>query len=147
VWLVRGERAASLGDWLKDHAWAALAALAGLVALVVWRGFARLGPVLPAPEAARRSLLEHVDASGRLLWSEGQGGRMLRAARAALMKRIERVHPAWAKLPLPLLSSRLADFADLAEPEVRRALFDDHPADATAFRNALRTLECLRRSL
>jgi hypothetical protein len=147
TWLVRGERTANLLDWLKANAWPALLALAGLVALVVWRGFARLGPVLPAPERARRSLLEHVDASGRLLWAEGQGGRMIRAARAALMRRLELAHPAWARLPLPFLSSRLADFADLPEPEVRRALFDDHHPDAASFRDALRTLERLRRSL
>lgn len=147
TWLVRGERTANLLDWLKANAWPALWALAGLVALVVWRGFARLGPVLPAPELARRSLLEHVDASGRLLWAEGQGGRMIRAARAALMRRLELAHPAWARLPLPLLSSRLADFADLPEPDVRRALFDDHPPDAASFKDALRTLERLRRTL
>lgn len=147
TWLVRGERTASLLDWLKANAWAALGSLTVLAALVAWRGFARFGPVLPVPELARRSLLEHVDASGRLLWAEGQGSRMLRAARAALMKRIERAHPAWAHLPLPVLSSRLADFADLPEPEVRRALFDDHPPDAASFKDAIRTLERLRRSL
>lgn len=147
VWLVRGERTANLMDWLKAEAWAPLAALAVLVALTVWRGWRRLGPVLPAPEPVRRSLLEHVDATGRLMWAMGQGSRMVRAARAALLQRLERVHPAWARLPLPVLSSRLADFAALPEPDVRRALLDDHPVDAAAFRDALRTLERLRRSL
>lgn len=147
VWLVRGERTASLLDWLKAEAWAPLAALAALVALAVWRGWRRLGPVLPAPEPVRRSLLEHVEATGRLMWTMGQGGRMVRAARAALLQRLERVHPAWARLPLPVLSSRLADFAGLPEPDVRRALLDDHPVDAAAFRTALQTLERLRRSL
>lgn len=147
VWLVRGERTASLLDWLKAEAWPALLGLAALALLVVWRGFRRLGPLLPPPEPARRSLLEHVDATGRLLWAEGQGSRMVRAARAALLQRLERVHPAWARLPMPVLSSRLADFAALPEPDIRRALLDDHPVDAAAFRDVLRTLERLRRSL
>lgn len=147
VWLVRGERTANLLDWLKAEAWAPILAIAVLVLLGVWRGWRRLGPVLPDPEPVRRSLLEHVDASGRLLWNEGQGARMVRAARAALLQRLERVHPAWARLPMPVLSSRLADFAALPEPDVRRALLDDHPVDASAFRDVLRTLERLRRSL
>lgn len=147
VWLVRGERTANLLDWLKAEAWAPLAGLGVLVLLAVWRGWRRLGPALPAPEPVRRSLLEHVDATGRLMWAMGQGSRMVRAARAALLQGLERVHPAWARLPTPVLSSRLADATGLPEPDVRRALLDDHPVDAAAFRDALRTLERLRRNL
>jgi len=147
TWLVRGERTANLLDWLKANAWAALGSLTVLAALVVWRGFARFGPILPAPGLARRSPLGPNDASGRLLWGGRQGRRLPRAAPGAPQKPTRSGPPPWAHLPLPVLSSRLADFADLPEPEVRRALFDDHPPDAASFKDAIRTLERLRRSL
>lgn len=68
-------------DWIRRDAWPV--ALAGALLLVLWLGriIPRFGPLEPAGEPARRSLLEHIVASGRFLWSRGAGAYLLEAVR------------------------------------------------------------------
>ncbi len=68
-------------DWIRRDAWPV--ALAGALLLVLWLGriIPRFGPLEPAEEPPRRSLLEHIVASGRFLWSRGAGGYLLEAVR------------------------------------------------------------------
>jgi hypothetical protein len=134
-------------SWLGHHAWMVLISLGALVALLFWKAGQRFGPLLPAPDPARRNLLEHVDASGRLLWQEGAGDRLVKATRAALLSRIEHTHPAWALLPLPQLHVQLAEFSQLPSQQLFRALFEDHYATPAEFTAAIRTLEHLRKLL
>lgn len=147
IWLLQGDPPVGLASWLVQHAWMALLSLGALVAVVFWKAASRSGPLLPEPDPARRSLLEHVDASGRLLWQEGAGDRLVKATRAALLSRIERTHPAWARLPLPQLHSRLTEFSHLPDQHLFRALFEDHYASPAEFTAAIRTLEHLRKLL
>jgi len=117
------------------------------VAVIFWRAAPRFGPGLPEPDPSRRNLLEHVDASGRLLWQEGAGDRLVKVTRAALLSRIESTHPAWARLPLPQLQVQLAEFSKLPDQQLLRALFEDHYATPAEFTAAIRTLEHLRKLL
>ena len=50
-----------------------LAALAVALLLWAWAAVRSFGPRLPEPDLARRSLLEHVNASSRWLWKTGKG--------------------------------------------------------------------------
>lgn len=147
IWLLRGDPSVGLLSWLGHHAWMALISLGALVGFAYWKAAPRFGPLLPAPDPARRSLLEHVDASGRLLWHEGAGDRLVTATRAAVLLRIERTHPAWARLPLPKLHVQLAEFSRLPDDQLFRALFEDHYATPAEFTAAIRTLEHLRKIL
>lgn len=147
IWLLHGDPSVGLMDWLARHAWMALLSLGALVVFIFWRAAPRFGPLLPVPDPARRSLLEHVDASGRLLWQEGAGDRLVKVTRAALLARIERTHPAWARLPLPQLQVQLAEFSRLPDQQLLRALFEDHYATPAEFTAAIRTLEHLRKLL
>jgi hypothetical protein len=147
IWLLRGDPSVGLLSWLAHHAWMALVSLGALVAVLYWKAARRFGPLLPEPDPARRSLLEHVDASGRFLWQEGAGDRLVRATRAALMARIERTHPAWAQLPMPLLHAQLAEFSQLPEEQLFRALFEDHYASPADFAATIRILEHMRKRL
>ncbi|MBL0209942.1 MAG: DUF4350 domain-containing protein [Holophagaceae bacterium] len=147
IWLLRGDPSEGLMGWLGRHAWMALLSLGALVAVLFWKAAPRFGPLMPVPDPARRSLLEHVDASGRLLWHEGAGDRLVKVTRAALMARIESTHPAWARLPLPLLQVQLAAFSQLPDQQLLRALFEDHYATPAEFTAAIRTLEHLRKLL
>jgi hypothetical protein len=51
-----------------------------------WRGH-RFGRLADLPPAARRSLLEHIEAGGWFLWRSGHGGRLLQVVRTALVDR------------------------------------------------------------
>jgi hypothetical protein len=68
-------------EWVRRDAWPVVAA--GALLLVLWlaRIIPRFGPLVPDAPPARRSLLEHVVASGRFLWSRGAGAQLVEAVR------------------------------------------------------------------
>jgi len=90
--LLRFERP-RLGEWIWTEAWTVV--VAALLATALWlaRVIPRFGPLAPDPPEARRSLAEHIVASGRFLWSRGLGRHLLaavheRAQRAARLRRL-----------------------------------------------------------
>lgn len=90
---------APLWRWLGERASQLLVAGAMVLALALWRIVPRFGPVAPAPEPARRQLLEHLRAAGRLRWSRGARQTMLIAARDQLERHIAAAAPRLAHLP------------------------------------------------
>jgi hypothetical protein len=74
-------QSAGLLDWIQRDAWPAFAAGALLLALWLLRIIPRFGPLEPDAPAPRRSLLEHLAASGRFLWSRGASAALLDAVR------------------------------------------------------------------
>jgi hypothetical protein len=74
-------QSAGLMDWIQRDAWPAFAAAALLLALWLMRIIPRLGPLEPDEAPPRRSLLEHLAASGRFLWSRGASAPLLDAVR------------------------------------------------------------------
>lgn len=65
VWLVRHLDVDSLPGWLLRNARAVLIALGVFLALALWRVSPRFGPLWPSPAPDRRSLVEHLSATGR----------------------------------------------------------------------------------
>jgi hypothetical protein len=74
-------RSAGLMDWIQRDAWPAFAAGALLLLLWLARIMPRFGPLEPDAPPARRSLVEHIAASGRFLWSRGAANTLLEAVR------------------------------------------------------------------
>jgi hypothetical protein len=74
-------RSPPLLDWLRRDAWPVVAAAALLLVLWLARIIPRFGPLAPDAPPVRRSLLEHVVASGRFLWSRGAGAHLVEAVR------------------------------------------------------------------
>ncbi len=72
---------------------AALIGVFCLLAAFVWRGASRLGPVLGAGEPPRRSLREHVEATGRFLWRTRHADALLAAVRESLERDLRRRRP------------------------------------------------------
>jgi hypothetical protein len=142
-------------DWRRAVPLSALAgrrgwplAAAGLALLAAWialRG-ARFGPPLPDAAPPRRSLLEHLRASGDFLWRRGQSAELLAACRAALARRVDLVHADWSRRSEADRVRHLARLANLPAGTVAAALDGDapHPDD---FTRTVATLERLRRSL
>lgn len=84
---------AGLWGWLLTHAWRVLLVLAVLVAVWLWSLAPRFGPLRPDPEPVRRRLLDHLRASGRLLWSQGARTELGQAARQWVLDRLHREYP------------------------------------------------------
>ena len=119
-------------DWVRRVAMPVVLSVALLLALWLARIIPRFGPLAAEPPPVRRSLLEHVVAAGRFLWSRGEREFLLEAARerawqAARGRGITR-DPASLTHSLALLASA----AGTSESEVRTALFEPAP-DAASF--------------
>lgn len=137
----------SLADWLRANAAQALAAAALLVALWLWRIAPRFGPVAPDPERARRSLLDHLRASGRFLWAVGQGARLGEAAREAALRRLQRAHPDFAALSPSERRARLAATFGLAEDDARQVLERQAPRTIPEFVRCVRVYQAIHERL
>lgn len=146
VWIVVHEDMPTLLGLITRHAPAALASGVLLLAAWLWLSGARFGPIAPDPPRDRRSLLEHIEATGDLLLRIGRGEDLAQAARAALLRRVEIREPETAKLPTAALVQRLAVVARITPKRVDAALNGaiTSPADLVT---TVQTLETVRRSL
>jgi len=153
VHLVYAAQMPSLWMTLIRHSWMAWGPLLLALASWLWRRMQRFGPQLPAPALERRSLLEHIAASGELAYRYGYAHLLYDAARNAFLARLRRRDPQAAALrgepQLMLLTQR---FPDVPPNEIRDAL--QPPAspmnaanDRTAFRTRIATLIRLRNRL
>ncbi|CUI08396.1 DUF4350 domain-containing protein [Massilia antarctica] len=122
-----------------------LVSLAVGLALMFWAAVRRFGPIVPAPKAERRSLLEHIDASGAWLW-KADGGRqvLLDAARDDTLALIRRRAPALFRMPESELWAILARDCALLDADVIEALEQDAASHVTRFTRQIRTLQELR---
>lgn len=146
LWIAVRDEVPTLAQLLARHAWMALASCGLLIAAWLWSTGARFGPLVPDPPRGRRSLLEHVEASGDFLWRTGRGGELVQGARQAVLHRVEVREPGWSRLPAPELVQRLAAGARLPAERIDRALHGTVAAPADLVQ-ALQTLETVRRSL
>ena len=128
--------------FLAIQGWPALLALALLLAAWMAMRSARLGPLLPAPPAHRRALLEHVQAAGEFLYRRDSGRSLHALACQAVLARLRRRDPACVMLHGEALYARLAERSALDETRVAQAF--QSPANAQAFRTSILTLARLR---
>ena len=123
-----------------------LMALAALAALLFWHAVRRFGPLLPDPAPARRSLMEHIDASGAWLW-KASGGRqvLIDAARADLQATLQRRAPALLRLPETQQHDELARQCGLTAAAVAAAMHYEPARFDHEFTRQIRTLQILRK--
>ncbi|MGH8479753.1 MAG: DUF4350 domain-containing protein [Gammaproteobacteria bacterium] len=147
IWIIRDHDAPPLWAWLWKHAAPVVLAALVLLAVWLWGATRRFGPVLPDAAPERRSLVEHITASGRFIWQHGAPGALITATVDALRQRIRARHPAWAGLAVGDLSAKLAAFTGLPEPAIARALAADPSSSGERFARDIETLESVRRRL
>jgi hypothetical protein len=75
-----------LDEWIWTEAWPVVIAAALLVVLWLARVIPRFGPLTPDAAIDRRSLAEHIVASGRFLWSRGQRRYLVAAVRERALR-------------------------------------------------------------
>ncbi|MEN8132909.1 MAG: DUF4350 domain-containing protein [Pseudomonadota bacterium] len=147
VWLVHTEQMPPLWQWLWQHGWPLIIGL--MLLLGAWLGVSmpRFGPLLPLPAPRRRRLLEHIEASGRFLWGQGQQRHLLNSVESALERRLLAHHPGWTTLSYPRREQLLAEFNQLAVQDIHALLHDSPTDDAQAFTRRIQLLESIRKKL
>ena len=147
VWLVYKENMPSLWHWLVENAPAVLISAGILLIAGLWYASLRFGPLLPEPTPIRRSLLEHLYASGRFLWKHRAEDRLLDCVRRSLKDRLTVRHPGQAALPRERLREILAERSGLDAERIERALIAGAEHRPLVFVQLMNDLETLRKRL
>lgn len=132
---------------LLDHGWRALLPLFLALLVWLWMRAERLGPLLPAPPMDRRSLLEHVQASGEHLYRYGRRATLYAAVHEAFMRRLRQRDPYAAALDGPAQVEAIARRTGLSKDEVEAALRYPRSGDRKDFVQRIARLLQLRRQL
>ncbi len=129
--------------WMWGAAFVTLAL--ALVAVLIWRGAVRLGPVIPSPEPARRSLAEQIRGAARFDLRHGNAEALHTAAVRALNEAGRGRIPAFAGLSPVGQVEALARVAGLDEATLSNALAPARRGQELHARLAL--LESSRRAI
>jgi len=147
VHLVHAAAMPSLWRTLLRRGWRVWLPLALLLAGWLWARMRRFGPLQPSPALERRSLLEHVAASGQHAWRYGRADVLFDAMHASMMERLRRRDPQAAALDGEPRLARLVERLQLPAAALRDALQRPDPRDAKAFVARIATLVRMRNRL
>jgi hypothetical protein len=132
---------------LLERAWMAwLPLLLATLGWLWWRT-QRRGPLLPGPQPARRSLIEHVQASGEHVHRYGRGHLLHASLRALFDARLRRRDPYAASLDGQAQRQAIAARTGLTEAEVEAALRAPVPFVAADLRLRIAKLNRLKARL
>lgn len=140
-------RSAGLLAWLQIYAWRPLLILGLLILACLWAMGPRFGPLRADPEPVRRRLLDHLRASGRLLWSQGARAELARAARASACERLLREYPHLRTQPAAERVNFLMQRFALSRAQAIALTGEQAPTEAAAFITLVRAARQLHAKL
>ncbi|MGJ4731139.1 DUF4350 domain-containing protein [Luteimonas sp. SDU101] len=132
---------------LLERAWMAWLPLLLALLAWLWMRVQRIGPAMPAPPQERRSLLEHVQASGEHLRRHGLSSLLHAAMREDFLARLRRRDPLAAALEGVAQAEAIAARTGLPAPDIEHALRSPRPRDAGDFRLRVARLVEMRKRL
>ena len=138
---------ASLAELVWGHGAPVVAVLLLFIALALWRGAVRFGPLLAPVEQARRSLAEQVLGTGRFAVRVGDGAALVGAARRALDEAAARRIAGYERLGVDAQAEAAAKLAGVDARELAAALHSQTGPRPTELRATLALLESARREL
>jgi hypothetical protein len=121
--------------------------VAALIALALWRGGVRFGPVAMPTETARRSLAEQIRGTGRFALRFGGGAALHAATTRALHEAASRRIPGYDRLPNEQRTETLAREAGLEAPKLAAALGRVAAPHRKEIASAIALLESARRRI
>ncbi|MGX2028792.1 DUF4350 domain-containing protein [Methylocaldum gracile] len=139
----------TLWEWLAESAWMALISGALLIAAWLWRIVPRFGGMLPSPNPARRSLIEHLSAVGRAVWRHGEDGRAHweNVMRLELRRHVLQRHPHIAQVSESEQARILSGMSGIPENRVTAVLAAPDKLSPRHFVDCVRTVQELEQRL
>jgi hypothetical protein len=138
---------ASLLELAWQLGWPAVCLLMALIALALWRGSARFGPLAAAADIARRSLAEQIRGTGQFTLRVG-GGEALHAAAARALNEVAALYiSAYDRLPGTERMSALAQVTGFEADALAAALHYSGSRRSEHLRTAIELLEAARRRI
>lgn len=118
-----------------------------LIALALWQGSVRLGPLAPAPQKARRSLAEQIRGTGRFAWRSGGAEALHAACVRALDEAAGHRISGYQRLTARERAASLADLSGFDRNALSEAIH--HPAlrQSDELRGTIELLEGARRAV
>ena len=145
--LVYAAEAPSLWRTVLQRGWPIWLPLLLALLAWLWMRAQRFGPLLPSPRQERRSLLEHVRASGEHLHRYGKSPLLYDAVRQSCLARLRRRAPLAAALAGDAQLQAIADHLRWPPERVRLALQVPPSRDDTALRERIALLIQMRNQL
>ena len=125
VWLLYDKSMPSLWSLLVQHTSPLLAAAALLLCLVLWYSMRRIGPLVEPVENRRRDLIEHLDATSRFFWRNGDLAYVTRATQQRVLDYWKKQHACLMRMPEQEQAEWISKHSGLERNEVEYALFRD----------------------
>lgn len=147
VHLVYAAQMPSLWRMVLQRGWPVWAPLLLALLAWLWLRMQRFGPLRPAPVGERRSLLEHVRASGEHLFRYNRRALLYASVRNSFLTRLRRRDPVAAALSGEPQIGAIAKRLGIPAEAVRTALQAPPSHDKSAFRNRISILIQLRNRL
>jgi len=144
VHLVYAAQMPSLLRTVLTQGWPVWAPLLLALLAWLWLRMQRFGPLRPSPPAERRSLLEHVRASGEHLFRYNKRALLYAAVRDSFLARLRRRDPVAAALSGEAQIGAIAERLNISADRIRTALQPPSSHDKPAFRDRISTLIQLR---
>jgi hypothetical protein len=144
VHLVYAAQMPSLFRTVLTRGWPVWAPLLLALLAWLWLRMQRFGPLRPSPPAERRSLLEHVRASGEHLFRYNRRALLYAAVRNSFLARLRRRDPVAAALAGEAQIGAIAERLGISADKIRTALQPPSSHDKPAFRDRISTLIQLR---
>lgn len=147
LWIVAHDDMPSLLSIIRHKAPASVLSLLVLIGFWLWYTTRRLGPLQQPAASERRSLREHITASGLYLWRNQNRTSLFLSVRSALLEQLAQSRPQWARLGDRDLAEKLAQLADIAPERILPVLQAKTADRENEFTQYIEILSTIRKRL
>ncbi len=118
-----------------------------LFVLWLWRAPLRFGPQINDEQMVRRSLLEHIQASGYYRWHNNQSGYLLAKVQELLWDKIQTAHPGVRRENPAQAYRKLEEITGMKESLIKQSLTLVDAINQQEFVERIKMLEMIRKHL
>ena len=147
VWFIYDASFAPLWRVIWDNAPYVVIGSAALLFILIWAVFPGFGPKLLPEPPVRRSIVEHIQASGTFIWKQRGSTKLAKAASASVIHRAESRHPGIGRLPLAEQAKVIAGITDIDAQTIFDALRADYDHQSREFTQQMATLHRIRNEI